>query len=148
MQMIKEIGYVKGIENYSRYFDGRQPGDIPYSLLEYFRQPFNNEWLTIIDESHITFPQIRGMYNGDLARKKTLIDYGFRLPAALDNRPLTFEEFMRKIPGFVATSATPSNWEKSLAGKENIIEQLVRPTGIPDPEVEVRPVKTQVADVI
>ena len=160
MQMIKEIGYVKGIENYSRYFDGRQPGDIPYSLLEYFRQPFNNEWLTIIDESHITFPQIRGMYNGDLSRKKILVDYGFRLPAAYDNRPLKFEEFMRRIPGFIAASATPSNWEINMAnesafstyGKKHknagIVEQLLRPTGIPDPKVEIRPAKTQVADVI
>jgi len=147
LEMIQEVGYVKGIENYSRYFDGRTPGEAPNSLLEYFNEAYGNDWLVVADESHITFPQVRGMYAGDLSRKKTLIDYGFRLPAAYDNRPLTFEEFMRRIPRFIATSATPAEWEKSLAGK-NIVEQLVRPTGIPDPEVEIRPVKTQVADVI
>lgn len=147
LEMIQEVGYVKGIENYSRYFDGRAPGEAPNSLLEYFNEAYGNDWLVVADESHITFPQVRGMYAGDLSRKKTLIDYGFRLPAAYDNRPLTFEEFMRRIPRFIATSATPAEWEKSLAGK-NIVEQLVRPTAIPDPEVEIRPVKTQVADVI
>jgi excinuclease ABC subunit B len=160
LEMIKEIGYVKGIENYSRYFDGRSPGEAPYTLLDYFNEPFGEDWLVIVDESHITFPQIRGMYAGDVARKETLIEYGFRLPAAFDNRPLKFEEFMRKIPNFIATSATPSKWEKSLAisnaasilGKKKkdngIVEQLLRPTGIPDPEVEVRKVDTQVKDVI
>ncbi|MFC1625651.1 excinuclease ABC subunit UvrB [Patescibacteria group bacterium] len=147
VEMIKEVGYIKGIENYSRYFDGRKPGEAPYTLLDYFRKPFKNDWLVVVDESHMTFPQIRGMYNGDLSRKKTLIDYGFRLPAAVDNRPLRFEEFMRRIPNFIATSATPSNWELSYS-KGGVVEQLVRPTGIPDPEVEIRPVKNQVADVI
>ncbi len=148
LEMMEEIGYVKGIENYSRYFDGRSPGDAPNSLLEYFNEAYGKDWLVVVDESHIGFPQIRGMYAGDLSRKKTLIDYGFRLPASLDNRPLTFDEFMRRIPGFIATSATPAEWEKSMAGEKNIVEMLLRPTGIPDPEVEIRPVKTQVADVI
>jgi excinuclease ABC subunit B len=147
LEMLQEVGYVKGIENYSRYFDGRAPGEAPHSLLEYFQEAYKDKWLVVVDESHITFPQIRGMYAGDLSRKKTLVDYGFRLPAAFDNRPLTFEEFMRRIPNFIATSATPSPWEMSMAGK-NIVEQLLRPTGIPDPEVEIRPIETQVADVI
>lgn len=147
LEMLREVGYVKGIENYSRYFDGRKPGDAPFSLLDYFNEPFGKDWLVFADESHITFPQVRGMYNGDQARKETLIDYGFRLPSARDNRPLTFEEFMRRIPNFIAASATPNEWELSMAGK-NVVEQLLRPTGIPDPEVEIRPTKNQVEDVI
>lgn len=147
LDMIEEIGYVKGIENYSRYFDGRKKGEAPYTLLDYFSQPYGKNWLVIVDESHITFPQIRGMHTGDLARKTTLIDHGFRLPAAYDNRPLTFEEFLRRIPNFIATSATPADWEKSIS-HGNIVEQLLRPTGIPDPEVEIRPVDNQVVDVI
>jgi len=147
--MIKEVGYVKGIENYSRYFDGRNPGDAPFSLLDYFP----DEWLLIVDESHMTFPQIRGMYNGDRARKQTLIDYGFRLPSAMDNRPLKFEEFMRRIPNFIASSATPNEWELSMSkiqprGSTSRVELLVRPTGIPDPKVTIKPTKNQVADVI
>lgn len=155
MEMIKEVGYVKGIENYSRYFDGRKPGEAPYSLLDYFKEAYGDNWLVVADESHMTFPQIRGMYNGDFARKKTLIDYGFRLPAAYDNRPLKFDEFIRRIPNFIATSATPDTWEISMARGESsslsdggVIEQLVRPTGVPDPEVVVRPIKTQVSDVM
>lgn len=147
LEMIKEVGYVKGIENYSRYFDGRKSGDAPFSLLDYFNEPFGKDWLVFVDESHITFPQVRGMFNGDQARKETLIDYGFRLPAARDNRPLTFEEFMRRIPNFIAASATPSEWELSMSGNKPV-EQLLRPTGIPDPEVEIRPTKNQVSDVI
>ncbi len=147
MEMVQEVGYVKGIENYSRYFDGRTPGDAPFSLLDYFNEPYKNDWMLIVDESHMTFPQVRGMYNGDLARKQTLIDYGFRLPSALDNRPLRFEEFMRRIPNFVALSATPNDWELSMSGGKKV-ELLVRPTGIPDPEVDIRPVKDQVSDVI
>ena len=147
LEMIQELGYVKGIENYSRYFDGRSPGDPPYSLLDYFNEPYGKDWLVIVDESHMTFPQIRGMYNGDQARKKTLVDYGFRLPAAIDNRPLKFDEFMRRIPNFIATSATPDEWEVSMA-KKGVVQQLLRPTGIPDPLVEVRPTKRQIADVI
>lgn len=148
LEMIKELGYVKGIENYSRYFDGRAPGEAPFSLLDYFSDAYGKDgWLCVVDESHISFPQIRGMYAGDFSRKSTLIDYGFRMPSALDNRPLKFEEFMRRIPGFIAVSATPSDWEKSMAG-DNIVEQLVRPTGIVDPVVDIRPTNTQVADVI
>jgi excinuclease ABC subunit B len=147
LEMIKEVGYVKGIENYSRYFDGREPGEPPYTLLDYFNEPFKGNWMLMVDESHMTFPQVRGMYNGDLARKQTLIDYGFRLPSALDNRPLKFEEFMRRVPGFIASSATPNDWEISMSGGKTI-ELLVRPTGIPDPKVEVRPIKNQVQDVI
>ncbi len=147
LEMIQEVGYVKGIENYSRYFDGRAPGDAPFSLLDYFNEPYKKDWMLIVDESHMTFPQIRGMFNGDLARKQTLIDYGFRLPSALDNRPLRFEEFMRRVPNFIASSATPNEWELSMSeGKK--VELLVRPTGIPDPLVDVRPIKHQVADVI
>lgn len=157
LQMIKELGYVKGIENYSRYFDGRKPGDPPYTLLDYFNHPYSDNWLVMVDESHITFPQIRGMYQGDQSRKKTLVDYGFRLPASMDNRPLMFEEFMRRVPNFIATSATPSEWELNMAKTGNteakvksngITEQLIRPTGIPDPEVEIRPINNQVQDVI
>ncbi len=166
LEMIKEIGYVKGIENYSRYFDGRKPGEPPYTLLDYFREPYKDKWLTIVDESHITFPQIRGMYNGDISRKQVLVEYGFRLPAAFDNRPLTFDEFMRRIPNFIATSATPSEWEKRMAresinelkrkhvyipknvSRNGIVEQLLRPTGIPDPEIIIRSTKNQVSDVI
>ncbi len=147
LEMIKEVGYVKGIENYSRYFDGRHPGEAPFSLLDYFNEPYKDKWLLLVDESHMTFPQIRGMFNGDLARKQTLIDYGFRLPSALDNRPLRFEEFMRRAPNFIASSATPSEWEVSMS-KGKTVELLVRPTGIPDPLVEIKPVKNQVADVI
>ncbi len=159
LEMIEQVGYVKGIENYSRYFDGRKPGDPPYTLLDYFNEPFNKDWLVVADESHISFPQIRGMFSGDLARKKTLIDYGFRLPAALDNRPLTFDEFLRRIPNFLATSATPADWEISMAdedakrvfgksSKKGVVQQLLRPTGIPDPSVDIRPIKNQVSDVI
>lgn len=153
LEMIKEIGYVKGIENYSRYFDGRNEGDAPYTLVDFFRENAKkfgkneDDFLVVVDESHITFPQVRGMYNGDRSRKTTLIDYGFRLPSALDNRPLKFEEFMRKIPNFIALSATPDEWELSLSG-DNIVEQLVRPTGIPDPEVTIKPTANQVKDVI
>lgn len=165
LEMIKEVGYVSGIENYSRYFDGRMPGEAPHSLLDYFRESAGDDWLVVIDESHMTFPQIRGMYEGDLSRKKVLIDHGFRLPAALDNRPLKFPEFMEKIPNFVATSATPASWERNLASEnyrylvrkspgtadllaeDGLVQQLVRPTGIPDPLVEVRPTSSQVADV-
>ncbi len=147
LEMINEVGYTKGIENYSRYFDGRSPGDPPNSLLEFFKQKYDKDWLVFVDESHITFPQVRGMYAGDRSRKQTLVDYGFRLPSAMDNRPLTFDEFMRTIPGFIAVSATPSQWELSMSGK-NVVEQLLRPTGIPDPEIEVKPVATQVKDIM
>jgi len=147
LEMIAEVGYVKGIENYSRYFDGRSPGEAPYTLIDYYNQKYGDNWLLIVDESHITFPQIRGMHAGDQSRKQTLIEYGFRLPSALDNRPLRFEEFLRKIPGFIATSATPSDWELSMS-EGAVVQQLMRPTGIVDPKVDIRPIKIQVKDVI
>ena len=201
LEMIKEFGYCNGIENYSRYFDGREPGDPPYTLLNYF--PARNatstsnasrsdadwhsvaggpkDFLLILDESHMTIPQIRGMYNGDQARKSTLIDFGFRLPSALDNRPLRFDEFIRTINQVIYTSATPDEFEMSLArsssviasgakqsqsgiaassldklgtprndkkGYDGITEQLVRPTGILDPEIIIRPVDGQVQDLM
>lgn len=142
LEMLTELGYVNGIENYSRYFDGRAPGDPPYSLLDYFPK----DYLTIIDESHITVPQIRGMYNGDHARKQTLIDFGFRLPSAFDNRPLRFDEFMRRVDRTVYVSATPDEWEVSLANG-HVVEQLLRPTGLVDPLIEVRPTANQIKDL-
>lgn len=144
IEMIKEFGYCNGIENYSRYFDGREPGDPPYTLMDYFPKDF----LLIVDESHITLPQIRGMYNGDRSRKETLIDFGFRLPSALDNRPLKYEEFQRKINQVIFVSATPDEYELSLAGPENVAEQLIRPTGIIDPEIIIRPSEGQIEDVM
>lgn len=150
LQMIQEVGFVNGIENYSRYFDGRKPGEAPYTLLNYFEET-GKEWLTIIDESHITVPQIRGMYNGDRARKELLIDYGFRLPSALDNRPLRYEEFMQRIHRTTYVSATPNDYEISLSlesGKDSVVEQLVRPTGLVDPEVEIRKTEGQIQDVM
>lgn len=144
LEMIKQYGYCNGIENYSRYFDGRKPGETPYSLLEYFPK----DTLVIVDESHITLPQIRGMYNGDRARKETLVDFGFRLPSALDNRPLKFDEFQRRVNQAVYVSATPDEYELSLAGGENVVQQLVRPTGIIDPEIEIRPTEGQITDVL
>lgn len=148
LDMINQIGYVNGIENYSRYFDGRAPGQAPYSLLNYFLHS-TKDYLTIIDESHITIPQIRGMYNGDRARKTNLIDYGFRLPSALDNRPLKFEEFMQRVNRTIYVSATPDEYEVSLAKENNAIaEQLIRPTGLVDPIVSVRPIKGQIEDLI
>lgn len=143
LQMIKELGYVNGIENYSRYFDGRTPGEAPYSLLEYFLEASDN-FLLIVDESHMTIPQIRGMYNGDFARKKTLIDYGFRLPSAYDNRPLKFSEFTQKIRQTIYMSATPNEWEMSLSGPQNIVEQLIRPTGVVDPVIDIRKSEGQI----
>lgn len=147
LKMIKELGYVNGIENYSRYFDGRKEGEAPYSLLEYFSK-VSKDWLLIIDESHMTIPQIRGMYNGDHARKTTLIDYGFRLPSAYDNRPLKFEEFVKKAGKTIYMSATPSEYEIEKAGKNNIAEQLVRPTGVVDPEIEVRQTQGQIDNLL
>ncbi|MCX6793809.1 MAG: excinuclease ABC subunit UvrB [Candidatus Gottesmanbacteria bacterium] len=144
LEMINEMGYVNGVENYSRYFDGRKPGEPPYSLLDYFKAASGNDWLLCVDESHMTVPQIRGMYNGDRSRKQTLIDYGFRLPSALDNRPLRFDEFMREIPQTIYMSATPDEWE---LGRADVVEQLVRPTGLLDPVVSVRPVQAQIDDL-
>jgi excinuclease ABC subunit B len=147
LEMIKEVGYVNGIENYSRYFDGRFPGEAPYSLLDYFRHQYNDDFLVVVDESHMTIPQIRGMHHGDRSRKQTLLDFGFRLPASLDNRPLNFEEFLRRAPQAVFVSATPDEWEISRA-EGKVVEQLIRPTGLVDPEVEVRPIDGQVSDLI
>lgn len=148
LEMIKEIGYVNGIENYSRYFDGRSPGEPPYTLLDYFRE-CSKDFLCIIDESHITVPQLRGMYNGDRSRKQTLIEYGFRLPSALDNRPLRFAELIRRLNQIIYVSATPDEYEVSLAKEEDaVVEQLVRPTGLVDPEVIVKPTKGQILDLI
>lgn len=135
IEMMKEVGYCSGIENYSRYFDGRKPGEAPYTLLDYFPKGF----LTLIDESHMTIPQIRAMYNGDRARKDNLINYGFRLQSAYDNRPLNFEEFKEKVGQTIFVSATPGKYELEVSGK--VTEQLIRPTGLLDPSIEV--IKTQ-----
>ncbi len=147
LETIKELGFVNGIENYSRYFDGRMPGERPFCLPDYMTHAYDDQWLCIIDESHMTIPQIRGMYHGDQARKRTLIDYGFRLEAAIDNRPLKFEEFYPFAPHFLYVSATPDQWELEKAG-DQIVEQLVRPTGIVDPEIEIRPAEGEIQDVI
>ncbi len=145
LEMIKEVGYVNGIENYSRYFDKRKIGDPPYTLLDYFKESYGDDWLLFIDESHMTVPQIRGMYNGDYSRKKTLIDFGFRLKAAFDNRPLKFDEFYPVPKKIIYVSATPDEWEVK---RSKVTEQLIRPTGIIDPEVLIRPAKSEVADLI
>ena len=142
IEMMREVGYCSGIENYSRYFDGRAPGEPPYTLIDYFPKSF----LTIIDESHMTLPQIRAMYNGDKARKQSLIEYGFRLPAARDNRPLTFDEFESKIGQVMYVSATPAQYELSRAGQ--VVEQVIRPTGLLDPLIEVKPIKNQIEDLM
>ena len=142
VEMMREVGYCSGIENYSRYFDGRSPGQPPYTLLDFFPKDF----VTFIDESHMTLPQLRAMYNGDLARKRNLVDYGFRLPAAYDNRPLNFAEFDARIKQFVCVSATPARYELELA--DDVAEQLIRPTGLLDPVIEVKPVKGQVEDLL
>jgi len=143
IEMIKEIGYCSGIENYSRHMDGRPPGSRPACLLDYFPE----DYLLIIDESHVTIPQIRGMYNGDRARKETLVEYGFRLPSALDNRPLKFDEFENLINQVIYVSATPGDYELLKSGGA-VIEQIIRPTGLLDPEIEVKPVKNQIDDLI
>lgn len=151
LEMIEEFGFVNGIENYSRYFDGRSPGQAPYTLIDYFHhnaELFNKpNFLTIVDESHITIPQIGGMYAGDQSRKMNLIDFGFRLPSALDNRPLKFEEFQRRIQQAVYVSATPNDWEISQSGGKTI-EQLIRPTGLIDPDIEIRQSEGQIEDLV
>lgn len=150
LEMIREFGFTNGIENYTRYFDGRGPGDPPYTLIDYFNENsrlFSQDFLTIIDESHMSVPQIRGMFNGDQARKQTLIDYGFRLPSALDNRPLKFDEFLKLNKQFIYVSATPNDWEISQS-EGKVVEQLIRPTGLLDPEVEIRPTTGQVENLI
>jgi len=147
LEMLAQTGYVNGVENYSRYFDGRQPGDMPWTLINYYRHLFNDDFLVFIDESHMTVPQLRGMYNGDLSRKKTLIDFGFRLPSCLDNRPLQFTEFEPLLSKTVYVSATPDEWELKKA-KGNVAQQLIRPTGLVDPEVFVRSSEGQVVDLV
>lgn len=142
VEMIREIGFCSGIENYSRYFDGREIGQPPYTLIDFFPDDF----VLFVDESHMTLPQIRAMYNGDLARKRNLVDFGFRLPSAYDNRPLKFEEFDKKIHQMICVSATPAQYELERAGQ--VVEQLIRPTGLIDPEVEVRKIEGQIDDLI
>lgn len=151
LDMLREVGFVNGIENYSRYFDGRKPGEAPNSLLGFFQhnaQKFGDgSFLTLIDESHITVPQIGGMYAGDQARKKNLIEYGFRLPASIDNRPLRFDEFLERTTDTIFVSATPNDWE--IQHSDNtVVEQIIRPTGLTDPPIEIRPVKGQVPDLL
>ncbi|MBR3382206.1 MAG: excinuclease ABC subunit UvrB [Clostridia bacterium] len=142
MEMMREIGYCQGIENYSRYFDGRKPGQPPFTLMDYFPKGF----LTIIDESHVTLPQLRSMYRGDLSRKTELVEYGFRIPSAYDNRPLTFEEFESRVGQLICVSATPADYELQRATQ--VAEQIIRPTGLIDPAIEVRPVTGQVDDLL
>ncbi|HJU79935.1 MAG TPA: excinuclease ABC subunit UvrB [Nitrososphaeraceae archaeon] len=142
LEMIQELGYCSGIENYSRHFDGRKSGQPPFCLLDFF----GNDFLLVIDESHVTLPQLRGMYQGDYTRKKSLVDYGFRLPSAFDNRPLKFPEFEKYLKAVVFVSATPADYEKKNSSA--IVEQLVRPTGLIDPKVEVRPTQNQINDLI
>lgn len=143
IEALREFGVCPGIENYSRHIDGRKPGETPYTLFDYFPE----DYLLVVDESHVSLPQIRGMYNGDRARKQTLVDYGFRLPSALDNRPLTFDEFEKKAPTSIYVSATPGDYELEKT-KGHVVEQIIRPTGLLDPEVEVRPTEGQIDDLV
>jgi excinuclease ABC subunit B len=142
LEMLREVGFCSGIENYSRHIDGRSPGTAPYTLLDYFP----DDYLVVIDESHVTLGQLHGMYEGDLSRKTTLVEFGFRLPSAIDNRPLRFDEFTDRVQQLVFMSATPSEYE--LRTSKRVVEQIVRPTGLVDPEVEIRPTKGQVDDLI
>ncbi len=157
LEMIREFGFVNGIENYSRYFDGRKTGEPPFTLIDYFQENVrrfgkknknnSNSFLTIVDESHMTIPQIGGMYQGDRSRKQTLIEYGFRLPSALDNRPLMFDEFLEKTQQNIYVSATPADWEiEQSSGR--VVEQLLRPTGLLDPTIELRPKQKQIQDLV
>lgn len=143
IEMMKETGFCQGIENYSRHISGRPAGSPPYTLFDYFPKDF----LLLIDESHATIPQVRAMYNGDRARKESLVNYGFRLPSAFDNRPLTFQEFEQRINQVVFVSATPADYEKEHS-KDNVVEQIIRPTGLLDPKIEVKPVTNQIDDLI
>ena len=143
MEMMKETGFCQGIENYSRHISGREPGSAPFTLFDYFPDDF----LLLIDESHATIPQVRAMYNGDKARKDSLVKYGFRLPSAYDNRPLTFKEFEERINQVVFVSATPADYEKEHS-KDNVVEQIIRPTGLLDPKIEVKPIENQIDDLI
>ncbi|MBE8987638.1 excinuclease ABC subunit UvrB [Nostoc sp. LEGE 12450] len=143
LEMLREVGYCNGVENYSRHLAGRQAGDPPECLIDYFPK----DWLLIIDESHVTVPQIRGMYNGDQARKKVLIEHGFRLPSAADNRPLKAEEFWQKVNQCIFVSATPGTWEIEVS-EDHVVEQVIRPTGVVDPEISVRPTEGQIDDLL
>jgi excinuclease ABC subunit B len=150
LEMIEEVGYCSGIENYSRHLDGRAPGARPYTLLDYFRHIPDrdpDDWLVFIDESHVTVPQLRGMHHGDRSRKQVLVDHGFRLPSALDNRPLRFEEFVDVVPQIVQVSATPGPYELQESGGD-VVEQIIRPTGLVDPPIEIKPAQGQVADLV
>ncbi|MBE3555514.1 MAG: excinuclease ABC subunit UvrB [Firmicutes bacterium] len=142
LEMMEELGFCSGIENYSRHIDGRKPGETPYCLLDYFP----DDYLLFVDESHVTLPQVRGMYEGDRSRKEMLVEHGFRLPSALDNRPLKWDEFVARMPQTIAVSATPGDWE--LTHSAQVVEQLIRPTGLLDPKIEVRPARGQVDDLI
>jgi excinuclease ABC subunit B len=142
LEMMREVGFCSGIENYSRHLDGRAPGEAPYTLLDYF--PKN--YLTIIDESHVTIPQIGGQYEGDHSRKEVLVEHGFRLPSARDNRPLRFDEWLEKANQVVFLSATPSDFE--ISRSTQVVEQIIRPTGLIDPEVMIRPTKGQIDDLL
>jgi excinuclease ABC subunit B len=142
LEMLREVGFCSGIENYSRHIDGREAGSAPFTLLDYFP----DDYLVVLDESHVTVPQLHAMYEGDVSRKSTLVDFGFRLPSAIDNRPLRFEEFQERVPQLVYMSATPGPWELRVSTR--VVEQIVRPTGLIDPEVEIRPTKGQVDDLI
>lgn len=143
IEMMKETGFCQGIENYSRHISGRKEGSAPYTLFDYFPKDF----LLLIDESHATIPQVRAMYNGDRARKESLVNYGFRLPSAFDNRPLKFEEFEDRINQVIFVSATPADYEKEHS-RDNVVEQIIRPTGLLDPKIEVKPVTNQIDDLI
>ncbi|GIU93087.1 MAG: hypothetical protein KatS3mg011_1993 [Acidimicrobiia bacterium] len=142
LEMLREVGFCSGIENYSRHLDGRAPGEPPYTLLDYFPKDF----LTVIDESHVTIPQIGGQYEGDRSRKEVLVEHGFRLPSALDNRPLRFDEWLERTPQAIFMSATPGRFE--LENSSQVVEQIVRPTGLVDPEVVVKPTKGQIDDLL
>ncbi len=142
IEMMQEIGFCQGIENYSRHISGRQPGSAPFTLIDYFPKDF----LLVIDESHVTVPQVGAMYQGDRSRKESLVEYGFRLPSAFDNRPLTFDEFKQRVNQVIYVSATPANYEKNLS--EKIVEQIIRPTGLVDPQITVKPVKGQIDDLL
>ncbi|KAA8433662.1 excinuclease ABC subunit UvrB [Weissella sagaensis] len=144
IEMIREMGFTTGIENYSRHMDGRAPGEPPFTLLDFFPDDF----IIIVDESHVTMPQVRGMYKGDRARKETLINYGFRLPSALDNRPLRLEEFEKHVNQIIYMSATPGDYENERVAEDNVAQQIIRPTGLLDPDIEVRPVMGQIDDLI
>ena len=143
LEMMQETGFCQGIENYSRHISGREPGSAPFTLFDYFPKDF----LLLIDESHATIPQVKAMYNGDRARKESLVKYGFRLPSAFDNRPLKFNEFEERINQVIFVSATPAEYEKEHSGK-NVVEQIIRPTGLLDPKIEVKPVENQIDDLI